>query len=57
MTGTSAKRQVRGAVNLPLLHPSALRLPTNPEAAQVVAWVCLLYFAFGIYLPQVTDQP
>lgn len=36
------------AVNLLLLHPTALRLPANPEAAQVVVWVCLLYFAFGI---------
>lgn len=48
ITGTSAKRQVRGAVNLLLLHHTALRLPGNPEAAQVVVWVCLLYFAFGI---------
>ena len=46
VTHTSAKRQVSGAVNLLLLRPTAVRLPGNPEASQIVVWVWLLCFTF-----------
>lgn len=59
MTHISAKRQISGAVNLLLLHPTAFRLSGNLEASRVVVWVWLLCLSIPLVLnwPELQINP